>query len=68
MTAARHDQLPHSDDESEPLGDVSPAWSPEQSTGKGTDMTPREMEDFEEGVVHGDPDSNTVPPTPASPD
>jgi hypothetical protein len=68
MTAARHEQIPHSGDESEPLGDISPAWSPEQPGEKGTDMTPHEMEDFEEGVVHGNPDSDTVPPPPASPD
>ena len=47
----RHEQLPKSGDESEPLGDVSPAWSPEQPEAQGNDTTRTGMEDFDEGVV-----------------
>jgi hypothetical protein len=61
---SRHEPTSRSGDESEPLGDVSPAWSPEQPVGKSTDTTPNGMEEFEEGVIQGDPDSESTPPPP----
>ena len=61
---SRHEQMPRSGDESEPLGDVSPAWSPEQPGERNQGTTPKGMEEFEEGVVQGDPDSDMMPPPP----
>ena len=60
---SRHEQMPQAENDGDALGDASGCQT-EQPAGQVEDPTPKGMEDFEDGVVKGDPDSDSMPPPP----